>query len=180
MRREMAILDEKEVYRDKWLTVNQLETTVDGVLGSYTTVNKNDCVAVILQCEDQYLLIASYRFPIRSTEWEVLAGQIEPEESAEHAAHRELLEETGVDTCLQAYGSFYIIPGLSDQKVHIFAGEISLEKKRRIVNYTDDVDEILDREFYSMQEICEMIQNGQVRDTITMACFFVAQNFIRG
>lgn len=178
MKRTMKITKKKEVYRDEWLKVNRLETEIDGKPGSYTTVEKDDCVVVVIKYLDCILLIESYRFPIQAIEWEVLAGAIEPSETAENAAHRELKEEAGIDVPLIACGSFYIIPGLSNQKAHIFLGEIQSEEKKTILEYDNRVDEIVDRQFFTFQEINSMIREREICDMITLASLYHLHSFM--
>lgn len=74
---------------------------------------------------DRFILIRQYRPPARRPVLEFPAGLMEPGESAETAAARELREETGYAASrLAVFPSAYTTPGLSDESVYMVFAEI--------------------------------------------------------
>jgi ADP-ribose pyrophosphatase len=66
-------------------------------------------------------LLRNYRFVIEQTLWEVPAGTLEPGETPEATARRELLEETGyVAQHWRKLGQFYASPGVLNEIMHLF------------------------------------------------------------
>ena len=75
---------------------------------------------------EKYGLLKIYRHPIRDYSWELPGGFIDPEETPELCAKRELEEEVGL-VCetkdLVALGAFYPASGLVAGKICIFSAE---------------------------------------------------------
>jgi len=78
--------------------------------------------------DGSFLLIRQERVPIRSTIWEMPAGQIdnnlEPDQSQiEEVARRELHEETGYELApggkLISLGHFFTSPGFTDEHCYL-------------------------------------------------------------
>lgn len=67
-----------------------------GVVAPFVVLETPDWVNVIaLTDDDELLLVKQWRFGSESVELELVAGLVDPGESARAAAERELLEETG-------------------------------------------------------------------------------------
>lgn len=77
-------------------------------------------VIIPLIDKNKVILVKQYRFPIRKNLWELPAGKIERNESEYIAAKRELLEETGYIGKIKKIGSFYVTPGISNEKFYFF------------------------------------------------------------
>lgn len=68
----------------------------DGREGEFYSIDAPDWVLILAITEKQEVLVVrQYRFGLGELTWEIPAGVMEPGESAEAAAARELLEETG-------------------------------------------------------------------------------------
>jgi len=78
--------------------------------------------AVVPLLEDgRVLLLRQYRYAVRQTLWEVPAGKLDPGESPETGALRELEEETGYTAeSLVSLGAIYVTPGYSDEVIHLW------------------------------------------------------------
>jgi ADP-ribose pyrophosphatase len=73
---------------------------------------------------DHICLLKNYRFVIDQTLWECPAGTLEPNEPLQHAAERELLEETGYTAkSWRSLGYLYASPGVLDEKLHLFVAQ---------------------------------------------------------
>jgi ADP-ribose pyrophosphatase len=68
------------------------------------------------------LLLRQYRYAAGGTIFEVPAGKLDPGESPEQCARRELEEETGERAGrLDPLGSILTTPGFTDERIHLFA-----------------------------------------------------------
>lgn len=171
IKREFKVLDEKQEYQSEWLSVTELVTETDGIKrGTYSVVNKKDCVVMVIEnAEKELLLVKSFRFPTRKYAWEFPAGGIENDEVNVIAALRETSEEIGIRIKLQEMGSFHPIPGLSPQMAFVYYGNVNEKDECLIEEYQETVDEIVERRFFSLDKIKEMILDGSISDGLTIS-----------
>ena len=92
------VLTSRYSFRDRWLAVRSdtVQLANGRTLEAYHTVEGDDWVNVIAITEaGNIVLVEQYRHPVGRTLIELPAGMIDAGETAEAAARRELLEETG-------------------------------------------------------------------------------------
>ena len=71
--------------------------------------------------DGRVLLVRQYRHPVERSLWEIPAGTLEPGETPETCARRELLEETGHEPGrLSAQGAFHSSPGYTTERIQLF------------------------------------------------------------
>ncbi|MCY7794543.1 NUDIX hydrolase [Bacillus spizizenii] len=75
---------------------------------------------IVLNENQQILLVKRKDVPL----WDLPGGRVDPEETAEEAAVREVLEETGYSAALSAKIGVYQRPKFQDEQ-HVFAGYIT-------------------------------------------------------
>ena len=115
-----------------------------------------------------YILIRQFRFAVRAALWEWPAGGIEPGESIQKAAVRELAEEIGMKPkSLKKIMEFYPTPGVSGEIMHLFLAKNLVPSRAAC----DEDEEIETREF-SLKEIEKMIKHGKIRDAKTILGFY--------
>jgi len=164
---------------------------------TWTIVHRKAAVIVApMTRRGKLLLIRQERIPIRDCIWEMPAGQIDPPVSTlrsvdqteaeraeiERVALRELREETGYELAhggeLIALGHYFSSPGFTDEFGYFFLA--------RPVEYGakgDDQEEsesIVDCRAFSIDEICTMIAQNQIRDanTLGICARLAARGFI--
>lgn len=86
----------------------------------WEVVEHADAVAVLVQRGRSVLGVVQHRPAIGQRSWELPAGLIEPGESPEAAARRELAEETQLGGRLELLTRMYSSPGFSDELVYLF------------------------------------------------------------
>ena len=76
------------------------------------------------------LLIRQFRHAAEGFIWEVPAGRLDPGETPEACARRELEEETGMRArTLERLTTIYTTPGFTDERIHLFLAH-GLERGR--------------------------------------------------
>jgi ADP-ribose pyrophosphatase len=82
-------------------------------------------VAIVPMVDDGHVcLIRNHRRGIGEELLEIVAGTLEPPESPEACAARELAEETGYRAArLTKLTEFYVSPGVLSEKMHLFLAE---------------------------------------------------------
>ena len=78
-------------------------------------------MVVPMQNEQELLLIREYAVGVERYELSFVKGRIDPGETAQQAAHRELREETGFDAGrMEALAAVSLTPAYSNYRTHIF------------------------------------------------------------
>lgn len=117
--------------------------------------------AVLPVFEDgDVMLVKQFRYPLSQIFYEVPAGKLDPGETADSTAVRELKEEAGL-SCRQFHylGHFYPSIGYTDEIIHLYlAWEIS-EFEQNV-----DEDEFLVKERVPFREAVDMAHSGEISD----------------
>jgi ADP-ribose pyrophosphatase len=120
--------------------------------------------------ERQVLLIRQYRYATNGFLYEVPAGRLDPGETPENCALRELKEETGYSAeTLTPLTSIFTTPGFTDERIHLFVargltpGASALES-----------DEILDVHPMTFSRARQMIEDGLITDGKTIVGLLLA------
>ncbi len=114
-------------------------------------------------------MLRNYRFVIGETLWEVPAGTLEPGEPIEHAAARELIEETGyVANRWRSLGYFYASPGVLDEKLHLFIAEDLTAGPAQ-----PEADEQLEPKIVTWSDALKMALDGTIKDAKTVTAILL-------
>lgn len=154
----------------------------DGSVGQLEMVRHPGASAVLPFLTDpsgddpQLLLIRQYRYAAEGYVYEVPAGRLDPGETPEECATRELKEETGCTAGrIEHLYSFYTTPGFTDEKIHAFMasdltrGDNSLE-----------ADEFVETISLPLSRALEMIRKGEIVDAKTALTLMYAAGFVLG
>lgn len=102
---------------------------------------------------------------------ELPAGGIDPGESPEEAAERELIEETGYRASgLYPIGRFYTTPGITDEMMHAFVATSLTQVGQRL-----QPDESLEVRVLSAGEAFNMIDTGALVDGKSVLALLLAE-----
>ncbi|WP_449622899.1 NUDIX hydrolase [Robertmurraya sp. Marseille-Q9965] len=132
------------IIEDKVLLPNQKE-----ILFSYIDFSKGVCILAINE-NKEVLCLRQYRHALKSWEWELPAGAIDPEDKSPlETAKRELQEETGyIADTWTPLGSFFPSPGSTSEEIYLFlATDLvksvqSLEESEQIEVYPLKLEEL--------------------------------------
>lgn len=128
-----------------------------------------DWVNVIaLTKEDQVVLIEQFRFAAQEVTLEIPGGMIDPGESPEAAARRELLEETGYEAeSLVSLGSIAPNPAILDNRCHTFL----LRGARRVAEPAQDEKEDIAVCERPLDEIPALLASGRISHALVAVAF---------
>ena len=142
----------------------------------WTVVHRKAAVVVApMTAEGELVLIRQERVAIRSTIWEVPAGQIDELHEgdaniAEAVALREMREETGYELTLHGHlvplGHFYSSPGFTDERGYFFLARPV--QQSAMGHAHDDSESILDCQSFTPAEIRDLIARDEIRDANTL------------
>jgi ADP-ribose pyrophosphatase len=110
--------------------------------------------------DDEVLLIRQYRYAAGGEIYEVPAGKLDPGESPEACASRELEEETGYRAGrLQPLAQILTTPGFTDERIHLFAAESLSPGRQRL-----DDDELIELVPLPLDEALAMVWSDALPD----------------
>lgn len=113
--------------------------------------------------DGQVLLIRQFRPAIGTMIYEIPAGRLEPNESAEECAGRELIEEAGYSAAqITGLGGFWSTVGFCDEYIHLFLG-----KKLTVTEQSLEPDEVIELCPMPLQEALEKVRQGEILDSKT-------------
>lgn len=126
------LLDEQVVQIGR-ITVVKETIGVAGKMYPYTYTKLNDSVCVLPLYQDRIYTIEQYRHSIRKWCMELPAGAIDSGETAEEAARREVLEETGlIVQQLHSLGRYYVSEGTSSASCEVFFAQCSGKAEQKL------------------------------------------------
>lgn len=137
----------------------------DGQPCSREIVRHPGAVTILPVVDDERIcLIRNYRCSVDQHLVELPAGTREPDEDAATTAARELAEETGYRAGrLEPLVSFYLSPGILDEKMHLFlATELTPGTARREAN------ERIENLVLPWSDTLDMVRDGRILDAKTI------------
>jgi len=164
------------VVTSQWLTVDRnTYMTSSGLLRDYYVLTRSDFVLVIAIDSDSVILVRQYRPATDRFYLSLPGGYIEPGESEESAARRELREETGFDAIELIYlGELHPLPGYIRSTAHVFA--CSVDKSRRSAEPVKrDIAEGTEVVSVNRQSLMHRIASGEIVEMQTVSAILLGQ-----
>lgn len=163
-------LSSKQLYSDNWLTFHQDEIELpDGSTSTYAYAKRQNGVGVVVVSANQKILLhKEHRYVINDYSWEVQGGGIDWGETPQQAAVREVQEEAGVtisESDLIPLGEFYPLHSFNTELVTFFM--VVVESEELGEQATEHGEHLEERQFFSFDEIYEMIETGKINDAAT-------------
>jgi len=175
------------------VVTDQVQTPTRSKPRTWTVVHRKAAVIIApMTREGKIVLICQERIPIRTTIWEMPAGQIDNSvagvglsavasakaddpghcaaKKIEQVALRELREEAGYELAkggeLIPLGYYFTSPGFTDERGYFFLAR-PVEPSPDYVR--DETEPILDCRAFSVPEIRRMIAENEIRDANTLS-----------
>jgi ADP-ribose pyrophosphatase len=151
------------------LDVDEVEEP-GGVRGRREIVRHRGSVAALPVLDDgRLVLVRQYRHAVAEPVWELPAGRLDPDETPETGALRELEEEVGLRAAgLEKLLVFYTTPGFCDEVMHLYRATRLTEVAAR-----PEPDERLLVRRLSLPEAREMIARGEIREGKTLVALLL-------
>jgi ADP-ribose pyrophosphatase len=151
-------------------------TTPDGQVIKRDVVLHPGAVVILPVLDaDHVCLLRNHRWVVGETLWELPAGTLEPGEELEHAARRELAEETGYTAASwRSKGYLFASPGVIDEKLHLFIAEGLTAGESR-----PEADEELEAITLKLTDAVRMCLDGEIRDAKTVTALLLWERMTR-
>ena len=156
------------VRRDHVIEPGGLEATRDVV------VHPGSVVVLPVFPDGRMLLVRQYRHSVGCYLWELVAGRIEPGETALAGAKRELVEETGYTARrFRKLMDVFPTPGFLSEHMVVFACD-----RLKAGPAQPEEDERIEARRFTLVELERMMRAGQLRDTKSIAAILYYARFL--
>ena len=178
----MTLISTERLYHGRIVSLDRDTVRFpDGSTGQLEMLRHPGASAVVPFLDDpgdrdpRVLLIRQFRHAAEDFIWEVPAGRLDPGETPEACAHRELEEETGMRArTLERLTMIYTTPGFTDERIHLFlAHGLEAGTQRR------EVDEFLELHPLRWSEVMGLVRSGEIQDGKTLTSLLFVQCFRR-
>jgi len=178
----MTLIKTERIYTGRVLNLDADTVRFpDGSTGQLEMIRHPGASAVLPFLDDpadpdpQVVLIRQFRHAADDFIYEVPAGRLDPGESPEACAARELAEETGYRaTRLDHLTTIYTTPGFIDEKIHLFMASGLREGEHR-----READELLELHRLRWSEVLELVRSGKVMDSKSLTILLFVQCFVK-
>ena len=177
-RNPWTVKSQKVVYDNAWVQIQHHEViNPGGGEGIYGVVRfKNYAIGIIPIDENGYTwLVGQYRYPLDVYSWELPEGGGPLDEEPLDSAKRELREEVGITaTKWTKIMDIHTSNSITDEISFVYvAQDLSFGETEH-----EEVEEIVIRKVH-FSELVEMIMNGEITDSITIASVLKLQLLIK-
>lgn len=174
---EEKTLKENEIYKGRIITLHVDEVELpDGQLATREIVEHSGgvCVAAMTENKELYF-VRQYRYPYKKVLLELPAGKLERGEDPMKAGIRELEEECGVvaDEVI-SLGTVYPTVAYCSEIIYLFAAKGLKSTAQNL-----DEGEFLAVEKISLDAAVEMVMNGEISDSKTVALVLKINNLVK-
>lgn len=145
-------------------------------------LERGDAVAVLLydRHKDMVLLIEQFRIgpAVRHDDaWllEIVAGMLDAGEDIQACARRECIEEAGYEPEeLKPLGSYYVSPGGSSERIHLFLGEVDADRQEHDGGGLEHEHEDIRVHWVKRSQALAWVQNGRIHSGAPMLALLLA------
>lgn len=163
-------LNSQSIYEGRVIKVSKDEVLCpNGSTSIREIVHHRGGVGVLFKLNDKFVLEKQYRYAFNEEMIEIPAGKLEEGEIPLPAAEREMLEETGYRPLEMIFlGDMYPTVGYSNEVIHLYYCDKAIKEERHLDN-----DEVIDLFTLSFEEIEQLIAENKIKDSKTIAAFYL-------
>jgi len=126
--------------------------------------HRGSVAALPVHSDGRVVLIRQYRYAVDERVWEIPAGRLDPGETPEQGARREVEEEVGLQAGhLEPISVFFTTPGFCDETMDLFRATDLREVPPR-----PEADERIETGVFAFDEARAMVTRGEVREGKTI------------
>jgi ADP-ribose pyrophosphatase len=164
-------LEHRRIYEGQVLALDLDEVEEPGGVRAAREVvrHRGSVAALPVHADGRIVLIRQYRYAVDQLVWEIPAGRLDPGETPEEGARREVEEEVGLRAGrLEPTSVFFTTPGFCDEAMHLFrATELQSVPPR------PEADERILTRVVDLQEARDMVRRGEVCEGKTIVALLL-------
>ena len=161
-----AILNRREIYKGSIFDLAQYTVQLPNGKEAIRDIIEHGGAAVIIPVTDkgEIVMVSQYRNGAKKVLLELPAGKLDPGEDPEKCALRELEEETGYRaTRIRHLIKMHPVAAYCTEMIHMYLAEGLVPGTAN-----PDADEFVEVSAYPLQDVLDMVINGEILDMKTM------------
>lgn len=178
----MALVSTTRRYQGRIISLDlDIVRFPDGSTGELEMVRHPGAAAVVpmidpvTAADPRVVLIKQFRHAAEGAVWEIPAGRLDPGETPEACAHRELAEETGFRASrMVRLTTIFTTPGFTDERIHLYLASGLTEGDHR-----REPDEFLEWHSLAWSRAIAMVRSGEIVDGKTVVALLYVGSFMR-
>lgn len=170
-------LQKNSIYKGRILSLrNDNVLLPNGEKAEREVIEHNGGSAILCIKDNKIVLVKQYRYPFDEITLEIPAGKLNKGEDAKETAIRELEEEAGLKARdVELIFTMYPTPAYDTEIIRIYLAKDFIKTSQHL-----DDDEFLSANWYDLDAVNLMIQNGQIKDGKTIIAVLYAINKLTG
>lgn len=157
----------RRIYENPWMKLREdIAEMPNGKTTIYGVIECAECVGVLPFIDDDHVvMVRQYRYVFgEDHRWEMPTGGVKTGEALEEAARRELREEVGYDAAeLQHVSTYYTSKSIMREIGHLYLGRGLTQ-----VEAVPDETEFLEVAIFPFEQVLQMVNNSEIRDSMTV------------
>ncbi len=190
--RKVEVISRRRVF-DDFFKIEEARLRFERYDGTMSEVvrrlnfERGDSVAALLVDPRRRIVYLTEQFKYPALEkaggWlaDVVGGMIDPGETPEEAARREILEEAGFEAeAVEPIATFFVSPGGSSERIFLFCARVSDAARRSVGGGIASEHEDIKILAWSVDEFLRKVRAGEVQDAKTLvAAYWLKDNLER-
>jgi nudix-type nucleoside diphosphatase (YffH/AdpP family) len=174
MDEDVELISRRRIF-DDFLKVDEAEVRVGGEIQRRLSLERGDSAAALIQRREDGAILLTRQFRYPTLEHgpgfllELPAGGIEDDEDPVVAMRRELVEELGYEADdLVPISTFYVSPGGSSERVHLFYAEVDASDRVGQGGGVPSEGEVIEIVTMGVDELLSRVADGTIADAKTI------------
>lgn len=171
-------LSSEKIYKGRVfdVTVDRFQSAAKGKVSIEIVRHNGGAGAIPVMGNGNIGLVRQWRYPMERFSLEISAGRIEPGQTPEQTAARELEEEMGLKAeKLVKLSEFNVAPGYCEERIHVYLAT-GIEQSQQQLDDDEEI-EVVEMPY---AEAMKLVRSGEIDDAKSIIALLLAGPILEG